>query len=82
MWIATLSGVIIGGFLVYRTKRDPYDPLFPASQKGESFNIDDDLSTGQDIIPKETMEANLKFQQQFDVDKFVNEIGEKAKVKS
>ncbi len=81
MWIATLSGVALGGWLVYRTKRDPYDPLFPSNQKGESFNLDDGLGTGQDVpvIPKDILDANQKFQEQFDVDKFAAGIAEKAK---
>lgn len=80
-WLATLSGVAVGGWLVYRTKRDPYDPLFPSNQKGDSFNLDDDLSTGQDnpVLPKEIMERNRKFQEQFDVDAFAKNISDKAK---
>jgi len=81
MWLATLSGVAVGGWLVYRTKRDPYDPLFMTNQKGDSFNLDDDLSTGQDnpVLPREMMERNRKFQEQFDVETFAKGIGDKAK---
>ena len=79
--MATLSGVAVGGWLVYRTKRDPYDPLFMPTQKGESFNLDNDLSTGQDnpVLPKDILERNRKFQEQFDVERFARKIGEKAK---
>jgi len=41
-WLSTLSGVIVGGYLVYRTKRDPYDPFIRTGlEKGQSFHLDD-----------------------------------------
>jgi hypothetical protein len=69
-WLSTLSGVALGGWLVYRTKRDPYDPLFPSgSNTGSSFNIDDDLSQVEEEsipgMPKVTAKANTAFVQQF-----------------
>jgi len=81
MWLSTISGVALGGFLVFKTKRDPYEPLFSANSKGESFNIDDDLNMGdvESVIPQSISKANDNFQKQFDVDKFASEIGKKAK---
>jgi hypothetical protein len=41
-WLFTLSGVLLGGYLVYHTKRDPYDPFLRTGfEKGQSFNLDD-----------------------------------------
>jgi hypothetical protein len=69
-WVSTLSGVALGGWLVYRTKRDPYDPLFSRGGVGSSFNIDDDLdnaeqTTANPDLPKATAKANDSFMDQF-----------------
>jgi hypothetical protein len=40
-WLSTLSGVALGGWLVYRTKRESYDPLVGPQPKGEAFNLED-----------------------------------------
>jgi len=75
-WLSTLSGVALGGWLVYRTKRDPYDSLFSANDNnGEVFNLDDDLA--QDIpmqqdIPEPTAKAHNAF-----MDQFVEGLGKK-----
>ncbi|MEA1928612.1 MAG: hypothetical protein U9N73_10430 [Candidatus Auribacterota bacterium] len=42
-WLSTLSGVALGGFLVYRTKRENYDQLFPQQPKSEGFNLNSGL---------------------------------------
>jgi len=67
-WLSTLSGVALGGFLVYRTKRDPYDQLFSRDSKGSSFNIDDDFEQVEPQnpdLPKATAAANSNFINQF-----------------
>jgi len=70
-WLCTLSGVALGGFLVFRTKRDTYEPLFRAKQpKGEAFNIEDDQLFPQDEpsaaeIPQPVQAHNDAFMQQF-----------------
>ena len=39
-----LAGVFLGAFMVYRTKRDPYDSFVRFKQpKGQAFNLDDGL---------------------------------------
>ena len=67
-WLSTLSGVALGGLLVYRTKRDAYEPLFSRNSEGASFNIDDDFEqvepTNPDL-PKATAAANDNFVNQF-----------------
>lgn len=54
-WILTiafaLGGVILGGWLVYRTKREPYEPMLRGSSKGEAFTIPLD-----DEIPESKLE--------------------------
>jgi len=77
-WLSTLSGVALGGWLVYRTKRDPYDPLFASQGKGEVFNIDDDFNISDDDktttgLPKPTKKANEAF-----VQKFADDLAEKV----
>jgi hypothetical protein len=68
-WLCTLSGVLLGGFLVYKTKRDPYDSMFSrADNTGSSFNIDDDMDQGDSVeqeVPKATESANNAFIGQF-----------------
>jgi hypothetical protein len=69
-WICTLSGVALGGFLVFRTKREGYDSLFKVKPpEGQAFNLDDDYSFDQTPtkteIPKPVDEANSKFMEQF-----------------
>jgi purine-cytosine permease-like protein len=67
-WISTLSGVALGGWLVYRTKRDPYDSMFSRERQGASFNIDDDFDRVDDSnpeLPEATTKANNAFINQF-----------------
>jgi len=68
-WISTLSGVLLGGWLVYRTKREPYDALFAGQQKGEAFNIDDELNT----LNTEPSSAQMSASTQKMNDKFVDQ---------
>jgi hypothetical protein len=50
--LSALLGTIIGAYAVFKTKRDSYEPFFPTSSKGDSFNIDDDFS----LMENETAE--------------------------
>ncbi len=63
-----MGGVVLGGWLVYRTKRDHYEPMFSKAGKGDSFNIDDDFTITEDAPAKLhpiTEKANDKFVKQF-----------------
>ncbi len=70
-WICTLSGVALGGFLVFRTKREGYDSLFQVKQpEGKAFNIEDGLDFGEPpaskvAFPREVQEAQDRFMEQF-----------------
>jgi hypothetical protein len=70
-WVSTLSGVALGGFLVYRTKRDSYEPFWgsPRQSEPESYNVsdlpDEPLPTSSAHIPKPVQVANDAFLQQF-----------------
>lgn len=69
-WICTLSGVALGGWLVFRTKREGYDQLFSVSPpEGQAFNTEDgfsfDQSEAKTEIPKSMMDATDRFTQQF-----------------
>jgi hypothetical protein len=69
-WVCTITGVALGGFLVYRTKREHYEPFMTVGQpKGDSFNIDDGFSDepirSTAEIPRAVSEANDLFTQQF-----------------
>lgn len=68
-WLSALSGVALGGWLVYRTKRDSYEPFFTAGRNaGEAFNIEDDFGQVPDKnveLPKATEMANDAFVKQF-----------------
>lgn len=59
--LLVLAGVALGGVLVYRTKRDAFEPLFRtdtkkdgyltpgAAQAGGEYPEDDDLAWGRDV---------------------------------
>jgi len=68
-WLTTLSGVAMGGWLVYRTRRDSYEPLWGGPGKGDSFNVDDGFDQDSDVVgttlPKSTAAANEAFVNQF-----------------
>jgi len=72
-WLCTLSGVALGGFLVFRTKRDQ-EPLFRSPPaEGDGFNVldgetemvDREIPTSRAHIPKPVQDANDLFVQQF-----------------
>lgn len=80
-WVSTLSGVALGGFLVFKTKREHFDSLFTGQKPGDSFNIQDDYSDlvengSKARIPKEIQKANTAF-----VDQFANDLANPEEVK-
>jgi len=68
-WLSTLSGVALGGWLVFRTKRDTFEPLFrTGADKGDSFNIEDDFDTHEEApveLGAVSEKANENFIKQF-----------------
>ena len=74
-WIATVSGVILGGFLVFRTKREQYDPLFSSGKppKGEAFVLGDD---GTEVQPTEIPDMINNMNKRF-VDTFADRLESK-----
>lgn len=69
-WLSTLSGVALGGWLVFRTKRESYDPLIGPTPKGEVFNMGEDDFKFPDVktsasLPKSVQENHNKFVEQF-----------------
>jgi len=72
----TLGAVIVGGYLVWKTKRDPGDSLFQMKEApGEAFNVVDTLSEEESAetkptkTPAATAAAALKFREQMEEDK-------------
>ena len=64
-WLFTLSGVITGGYLVFHTKRDPYDPFMKVREpKGEVFSLDEFDTPAEEPEPIEPLlrEQNDRFQ--------------------
>lgn len=65
-----LLAVLTGGLLVFRTKREAYDPLFQFKEKqGSSFNMSDDEGRilepeKEPELPPIVKEFNEKFKQQ------------------
>ena len=44
-WFATLSAFALGSYVVFKTKREPYEQMFNVGQpKGEAFNLEDDFT--------------------------------------
>jgi hypothetical protein len=69
-WISTVSGVALGGYLVFKTKRENYEGLFNSKEpQGQAFNIDEmggmipAQSTAE--IPRPVFDANSAFIDQF-----------------
>ena len=84
--IFTLAAVGLGGFLVWKTKRDSGDRLFGREPKGDAFNIDEpwekDFPKPEAIeTPAETAAAALRFRKQMEDEevptpKIAKELGE------
>ena len=66
--LSSLVGVVIGAYAVYRTKRDGHEPFFPSSQKGDAFNLDDDLTLVENQtaeMPESVQSNSERFVRQF-----------------
>lgn len=67
--VAVLTGVFIGAYAVYRTKRETHESFVGATPKGEVFSIDtlgEDLPEGLDeALPEALRGRNQAFTQQF-----------------
>lgn len=42
--LTALGGVALGGWFVFRTKREPYESLFTKQPEGDAFNLEDEQS--------------------------------------
>lgn len=89
-WFVTFVSVALGGWLVFRTKREQYDSLFSTGKQPEAdvFNVDDfsDM-TGEQVAEKVSQpefesgimkEAQNRFQEQFNESAKVNSVVDKA----
>lgn len=72
----TLGAVALGGFLVFKTRRDPEDRLFGREPKGEAFNVEEPWEAGKGSpeaeeteTPPATAAAALNFREQLADDK-------------
>lgn len=78
-WICTLSGVALGGFLVFRTKREGYDNLFQVKPpEGDAFHLDD---LGFDDPPpasKSEFPTEIRQQQDRFMEQFAETLAQKA----
>lgn len=82
-WVCTLSGVALGGFLVFRTKREGYEQMFSVKPpEGQAFNTDDGFGDffkpdkAKTELPKSVMDASDRFTAQF-AETLANKAGEK-----
>lgn len=68
-WLSALSGVMVGAYAVFKTRRDPGESFFGGGGKGDAFNLDDDFSiddvSAKTTLPKSTEKANDSFINQF-----------------
>jgi len=47
-WMTALSSAFLGGYMVFRTKREGHDPFMQfRSPKGDALNVSDGLSASQ-----------------------------------
>jgi len=81
-WVITLSSGVVIGYIVFRVKRDPSDPMFQFHKpKAEVFNIAEDWekeALEPEPTPKEVAEAAERFrQQQVRKPKIAETLGEK-----
>lgn len=76
-WFSTITGVLLGGLLVFRTKREAHDPLFQLRQpKGEAFVLDEFGEPGEDEQPEAPPEKIMEQTRRF-VDQMFNRQGVK-----
>jgi hypothetical protein len=66
--LIVLFGVLLGGILVFRTKREAYEPLFQPKTSGGAVNLDDivipEPEEDRDVLPGIVAEQNDRFLRQ------------------
>ena len=90
-WFITFVSVALGGWLVFKTKRESHEGLFnPGKQEAEVFNVDDFGDLDGEKVAKEMTEqpqqfesdimrnAQNRFQQQFNEGAAVNSVVDAA----
>lgn len=76
-----LLGVALGGFLVFRTKKESHESLFPGREKpGEAFNIDEEWEKNipeavSQKIPDVVAKAAARFREQVPVPDVAKTLG-------
>lgn len=73
-WAAAISSVALGGYLVFRTKREAYEPFvgLPAKRAEGPINIIDPVDEVPMDIPASVQDSNQTF-----VDQFMRRLAEK-----
>lgn len=73
--LLSLTGVALGGLLVWKTKREPYERFFGGAPKGEVFSIDD---LGEEEEEEQPTRVSEEIQRRTDafVDQFAAGLGE------
>jgi len=71
-WLFTISGVALGGWLVFKTKREGFENnLFQVKgPEGKAFNVEDsfnftDSAPSSTGLPASVLDASDRFTQQF-----------------
>ena len=77
-WVSTISGVALGGFLVFRTKRDSYDGLFSSAPQGSSFNLEDDIGQAGAFESSAKIPKPVEVRNDLFVDQFADVLAKKA----
>ena len=82
-WLCALSGVALGGWLVFKTKREGYESnLFQVKQpEGQAFNTDDGFgfavpTPSKTELPSSIMDASDRFTAQF-AESLARKVGDK-----
>lgn len=76
-----LFGVALGGYLVFRTKKEAHESLFPGREKpGEAFNIEEEWEKEmpeavKTEIPEVVAKAAARFRKQVPVPKVAEDLG-------
>ena len=67
--LLTILAVIVGGYLVFRTKRDSFDPFLNIKEpKGTAFNIPDEGSALVDPPPEMPPEIVQRMSERINAD--------------
>jgi len=86
-WICTITGVALGGYLVFRTKREPHEGFFQVQpEAGEAFNLTEDSGgfPADDIPIKSSAKIPDPVQRQNDafVQQFADSLADKAEAEN